>query len=33
MDHIAHERVFKFLHNLILASLEEANLKRSKKVL
>ena len=32
MDHITHEQVFKFLHNLILVSLEEADLKRSKTI-
>lgn len=32
MEYIEHEAVFKFIHNLILVSLEEADLKRSKKI-
>jgi hypothetical protein len=32
MEHICHEAIFKFMHNLILVSLEEADLKRSKKI-
>lgn len=29
---IEHEAIFKFVHNLVLVSLEETDLKRSKKI-